>query len=949
MLLVRHCDDSAEESLPLSVPSDGSSGSGLLLTPTSFESRLRTLLGDDKKYGEVASSRVLLLNAQLPLGSFLRLSGAVHCLLEPFPFPASITTLDAFVAGTPVVAHGGSLRTRGMAQLSAMLYRRMWAGDTNDSSSGSYSTDGRWTPGECCVAGDEDSFVEMAVAIAHNRNGLRDRTLTMLKDRSHLLFQDSAARKEWEGFLEKAVRAVSLGQEKMEKQYGNLSSATRVKGTSVPLPTPASSKREEAPRDGTPLSELSVALVNSNTDSFTAAAAARLLAARVRRALECDDRGKALWVGEGARNEWDLACAAATDLDAVGGGGAPLYQSVSLLEAEATVAANAVGQTASSSASSTSKAAPLALALGSTALALALQEVAGTLTLILQQSPTTITTSSGVGAGEDLTAWAHALPHGINSPSERRWPPDVGGVLNIASDSSGSQGWATAAALAAAAARSAVSLDGRLINAAACGTFPLIALGLWDAAADLWAHAARLKRPFFWGALVPQSARSNAAVSVLHPWAALKAAEASVPTEAAEGRHEGWDWDWGRAASADPDGAAIREGSSVVHPSTVLDSGEGGAQDGQQRRAAFSRLQFGGYNSAYVRHLAAQLRHLASRRGSLPAAFLEVANELDAVGDEMDGARGGAAYFDPEADGAELLPPDRAHVEVRPPEAWFAGSPEEEVAAAAAAAPPPALARTLAVLGRSVFLRPTPSLPEGALASPLVLNRTLPEPGSGPRGAATPQLVLPRPGPTAAVAEAEFRARGVAVVDGLLSATALAELRRFCEESTFYHKAYIQVRRVHLLPQGLHPGKESPPSTTRPTSSWAVGRALQRSARGPRPDLLPLTLGIRGGLHGRRLRRVGPFAPGNWSGAASMRPVLLVASPRQYRSFGLILNIINILTPFFITPKLRWPRSSSAPSRPSSGRGASCRRGPTSTTRATSAASTPTPTRAPCR
>jgi len=107
------------------------------------------------------------------------------------------------------------------------------------------------------------------------------------------------------------------------------------------------------------------------------------------------------------------------------------------------------------------------------------------------------------------------------------------------------------------------------------------------------------------------------------------------------------------------------------------------------------------------------------------------------------------------------------------------------------------LARTLAVLGRSLHMRPTPSLAHGALSPALLARRPhdahLPAAGTAVSRRGPPHRApLPVPGPAAAAAVADFAASGVAVVDGVLGGDALAELRAFCEASTLFHKAYIQ-------------------------------------------------------------------------------------------------------------------------------------------------------------
>lgn len=86
-------------------------------------------------------------------------------------------------------------------------------------------------------------------------------------------------------------------------------------------------------------------------------------------------------------------------------------------------------------------------------------------------------------------------------------------------------------------------------------------------------------------------------------------------------------------------------------------------------------------------------------------------------------------------------------------------------------------ARTLAVLGRTVYLRPTPALRGGALHSKFAVS------AQGDRTEATK-------------IESEFVTSSVAVADDLLSKQAVSELRAFCEDSTFFHKNYIQARGI---------------------------------------------------------------------------------------------------------------------------------------------------------
>jgi len=146
----------------------------------SFTTRLNYTLG--------YAARIIVLRENVALGAFMRLMGAAHVALEPFPFPASITTLDAFAVGTPVVSHGGVLVSRGMAQLSASLYRRMGIE-------------------KCCIARNLKEYVDLAIKLAHNVNGARDQVVKFLKERQNYIFEDTEAVQEWSDFLVKTIDA----------------------------------------------------------------------------------------------------------------------------------------------------------------------------------------------------------------------------------------------------------------------------------------------------------------------------------------------------------------------------------------------------------------------------------------------------------------------------------------------------------------------------------------------------------------------------------------------------------------------------------------------------------------------------------------------------------------------------------------------------------------------
>jgi hypothetical protein len=161
--------------------------------------------------------------------------------------------------------------------------------------------------------------------------------------------------------------------------------------------------------------------------------------------------------------------------------------------------------------------------------------------------------------------------------------------------------------------------------------------------------------------------------------------------------------------------------------------------------------------------------------------FHQVAEELDSIGDAMDAQRGGLRYHD--ADRDDLLPPDREHVEINLPAPTVGkkGS-SSNSNGNSNSVDGFSLYRAVAVLGRTVYLRPTPALASGALSKKFFL-----QPEEEEEVASTLTTAA------AASAEKEFETRGVTVLDGFLSSEALRELRAYCEDSTFYHKNYIQV------------------------------------------------------------------------------------------------------------------------------------------------------------
>jgi hypothetical protein len=129
------------------------------------------------------------------------------------------------------------------------------------------------------------------------------------------------------------------------------------------------------------------------------------------------------------------------------------------------------------------------------------------------------------------------------------------------------------ASLVALGARASVSLEPRLINAAMFGAIGMVHLKQWDAAAQLYAAAANLKRPFFPVALGEESKQAQDLLEV------------------GDG-----EMDWEASARHDPRSAMLIPSGRISHPSTVFDVGGdvGSSSVGDIELRPFRRLQFGG-------------------------------------------------------------------------------------------------------------------------------------------------------------------------------------------------------------------------------------------------------------------------------------------------------------------------------------------------------------------
>jgi protein O-GlcNAc transferase len=118
---------------------------------------------------------------------FLQILSIADVMLDTPHFNGMNTSIDAFSVGTPVVTLPGALQRGRFTQA---MYRTMGIADA--------------------VAATADEYASLAVDIAANadrRHVLRE----LIRERSHLLFEDQRAIEEFEGFF-LAAHAEATGQ-----------------------------------------------------------------------------------------------------------------------------------------------------------------------------------------------------------------------------------------------------------------------------------------------------------------------------------------------------------------------------------------------------------------------------------------------------------------------------------------------------------------------------------------------------------------------------------------------------------------------------------------------------------------------------------------------------------------------------------------------------------------
>ena len=122
---------------------------------------------------------------QISLQDYVRLFGGAHVALEPFPFGGSITSLDAFEGGAPVVALAPQA---GRPALTVALYAIAGV--------------------DCCVAATVEAYADLAVDIAKSpaKRAAASAAIAGGRDR---LYESAAAVREVEDFFERALRSVA--------------------------------------------------------------------------------------------------------------------------------------------------------------------------------------------------------------------------------------------------------------------------------------------------------------------------------------------------------------------------------------------------------------------------------------------------------------------------------------------------------------------------------------------------------------------------------------------------------------------------------------------------------------------------------------------------------------------------------------------------------------------
>ena len=138
------------------------------------------------------AARVVIVPASLPLGEFVQLLSACSAILDLFPFPGGVTSLDAFSVGTPVVTLWSAQSDAGFPQLTSSMYEAMEMADT------------------CCATDSTAAYSDMVVRLGRD-DEFRRRVRGLIVARRAVLFENPAVVDEWSLFLRTAVKQSRLG------------------------------------------------------------------------------------------------------------------------------------------------------------------------------------------------------------------------------------------------------------------------------------------------------------------------------------------------------------------------------------------------------------------------------------------------------------------------------------------------------------------------------------------------------------------------------------------------------------------------------------------------------------------------------------------------------------------------------------------------------------------
>jgi predicted O-linked N-acetylglucosamine transferase (SPINDLY family) len=132
------------------------------------------------------AGRVVFL-PRLSQDDYLHLLARADVLLDTTPFGGGSTSYEAFAFGTPVVTLPGQM-LRG--RITAACYQQMGVMD--------------------CIARTEDEYVQIALGLGMDR-ARRAHVRTAILSRKPLLYEDAAAVRQLERFLQDAVERARTG------------------------------------------------------------------------------------------------------------------------------------------------------------------------------------------------------------------------------------------------------------------------------------------------------------------------------------------------------------------------------------------------------------------------------------------------------------------------------------------------------------------------------------------------------------------------------------------------------------------------------------------------------------------------------------------------------------------------------------------------------------------